>query len=92
MEGWAVTDDLVERVAQLYWDKWQVSDHGLARKALAIALEEAALVSRPPSHMLGSADSYANGYRAACADIAAAIRAMIPNGNDPARDDTGNAG
>jgi hypothetical protein len=46
-------------------------------EARAIALGEAALVSRPPSHMLGSADSYANGYRAACADIAAAIRAMI---------------
>ena len=40
-------------------------------------LEEAAQVARPPSHMLGSADSYANGYRSACADINAAIRAMI---------------
>jgi hypothetical protein len=58
---------------------------------IAIALEEAARVSRPPSHMLGSADPYANGYRAACADIAAAIRAMIPSGTIPAQDDTGNA-
>ena len=69
--------ELVERVARLYEDKWGVSDRWLAKAAVALALEEAARVSRPPSHMLGSADPYANGYRAACADIAAAIRALI---------------
>jgi hypothetical protein len=99
--------DLVERVAQAicdaewgdgHWDKpGLISDterksyRELARAAIRIALEEAARESRPPSHMLGSADSYANGYRAACADIAAAIRGVIPNGTIPAHHDDTNA-
>jgi hypothetical protein len=56
-------------------------------EARAIALEEAARASQPPSHMLGSADPYANGYLSACKDIAAAIWAMIPTGNAPAQND-----
>jgi len=47
-----------------------------ADAAIAICFEEAEQMTRPPAHMLGSADPYANGYRAACADIAAAIRAL----------------
>ena len=39
-----MTDDLVQRVARLYEDKWGVTDHGLARAAIALALEEAARV------------------------------------------------
>jgi uncharacterized protein involved in propanediol utilization len=76
--------DLVERVARAMKlldarteQDSSASWEDYAALAVRLALEEAARVSRPPSHMLGSADPYANGYRAACADIAAAIRAMI---------------
>lgn len=45
--------------------------------AIDLALEEAEQMTRPPAHMLGSTDSYANGYRAACDEIAAALRAYV---------------
>jgi len=68
--------DLVERVAQLYWDKWQVIDHGLARKALAIALEEAATVAEAEIVPM-AADLLDVGKQLAGRKIANAIRAMI---------------
>ena len=40
-----MSDDLVERVAQLYEAKWGVKDHWLARAAIAVVLEEAAKVA-----------------------------------------------
>lgn len=48
-------------------------------RIIAVVLEEAAKETRPPAHMLGSADPYANGYRAACAEINARIRALTKN-------------
>jgi hypothetical protein len=51
-----------------------------AKKAVAIALEKAAQFVQEECH------DYDDAHR-----IAAAIRGMIPNGNDPAQDDTGNA-
>jgi len=48
-----------------------------ADAAIAICFEEAEQMTRPPAHMLGSTDSYANGYRAACDEIAAALRAYV---------------
>ena len=68
---------LEEKVARLYIDKWGLSDYWLADAAIDLVMEEAAEASRPPAHMLGSTDSYANGYRAACTDIAAALRAYV---------------
>jgi len=65
-----MTDDLVERVAWLYENKWGVKDYGLARAALRIALEEAARLFDPPDECDCSV----------CQDRreqAAAIRAMI---------------
>ena len=64
-----MSDDLVERVARLYEDKWAVRDHGLARAAIALALEEAARAA--DDHRLPLGDFRAP-YK-----IAAAIRAMI---------------
>ena len=58
-----MNDDLVERVARLYEDKWGLSDHWLARAAIAVVLEEAARVADET----GSYDAI---------HIAAAIRAM----------------
>jgi len=81
----AMTDELVERVAEeirkIYYDDAPIVESpskDAARAAIAIALEEAAKV----------ADENACDC---CFYIAAAIRAMIPNGNDRAPDDTGSA-
>ncbi len=63
--------DLVERVARLYEDAWSIKDHWRARQAIAIALEEAAQFVQDECH------DYDDAHR-----IAAAIRAMIPSGND----------
>jgi hypothetical protein len=78
-------DDLVERVAKELAMNCRCAmacdwrDHrGDARVAIAIALEEAA------KKLEGWGDIYGR-------NAAAAIRAMIPNGNEPAQDDTGNA-
>jgi hypothetical protein len=70
-----MSDDLVERVADLV--RHNTDPIAIAEEAIAIALEEAARV----------ADETIT--RDQC--VAAAIRAMIPNGNDPAPDDTGSA-
>jgi hypothetical protein len=81
--------DLVERVARKLasfrstehdWERYEQEARALTR----IALEEAAKVAE--SHR-GTWEE----EEAAAKRIAAAIRAMIPSGNDPARDDTGNA-
>lgn len=69
-----MSDDLVERVARLYEDKWGVTDHGLARAAIALALEEAA----------GEAEcvvAYGESQAVMRENIATAIRAMIPQEN-----------
>jgi hypothetical protein len=75
-----MSDDLVERVALAFCGKDVPCKmcRNDAKKAIAIALEEAAKV----------ADENACDC---CFYIAAAIRAMIPNGNDRAPDDTGSA-
>ena len=88
-----MTDDLVERANAAYW-KCDRIDHPTHQErladAIAIALEEAARVAdKIVPEEARNAHEY--GYLAACEDIAAAIRAMIPSGNDPAQDDTGNA-
>ena len=71
-----VHDELVEKVARLYEDKWGIRDYGLARAALAVARpairEECAKVC-DTMHELG----YDN-----CGEAAAAIRALIPSGKD----------
>jgi fructose 1,6-bisphosphatase len=52
----------------------------MAHAAIAIALEEAAKVAEERV-------AYSTGQAVIRDSIAAAIRAMIPNGNDPAQDD-----
>jgi hypothetical protein len=76
-----MTDDLVERVALAFCNKVPPCKmcRNDAKKAIAIALEEAA-----------DAVSEVGDCAEAGAYIAA-IRAMIPSGNDPAPDATGNA-
>jgi len=75
-------DELVERVARLYEQKWGVSDHWLATAAIAVALEEAAKVCdeiETAEHRKWKqyADMMAQGASDGAGDCAAAIRAMI---------------
>jgi hypothetical protein len=95
-----MSDDLVERVARAMcrerhpcwsivseifetdYDRQATEFRDYARAAIAIALEEAARV----------ADRYEIPMcETSASHIAAAIRAMIPNGTIPAQDDTGNS-
>lgn len=69
--------DLVERVARLYADKWDVIDHGLARVAIAVALEEAARVVDSMAEDLAR-EFEPSPSIAWVREKAAAIRAMIP--------------
>jgi hypothetical protein len=71
-------DELVERVARLYEDKWGIMDHWLARAAIDMALEEAAKVADYKAGSLTqSRDTHAMVQGAMAEDIAAAIRALI---------------
>lgn len=71
-----MTDDLVQRVARLYEDKWGATDHGLARAAIALALEEAAsYCEMKAKHYWGDGRDCCD---AALQQTAAAIRALIP--------------
>jgi hypothetical protein len=94
-----MSDDLVERVARAIafetgytWGSSALEHDAFrdgARAAIRIALEEAARVAELAPYNRG-------GMVCGCSEglsnwTAAAIRGMIPNGNDPAQDDTGNA-
>jgi Mg2+ and Co2+ transporter CorA len=75
-------DELVERVARLYEQKWGVSDHWLATAAIAVVLEEAAKVCdeiETAEHRKWKqyADMMAQGASDGAGDCAAAIRALI---------------
>jgi hypothetical protein len=77
-------DELVEKVARLYEDKWGIRDYGLARAALAVARpmirEECARMAdswygEPSAHP--TLDNAIQMVKHACGvEIAAAIRAM----------------
>lgn len=73
-------DELVEKVAKLYTDKWGVTDAWLADAAIDIVLEEAARVAEAfPAHTHGNlATAPAQAAEQASDEIAAAIRAMKP--------------
>jgi hypothetical protein len=96
-----MSDDLVERVARAIYeaDESNLTPHSvLARAAIAIALEEAARVAEAKADEWATewrkglkCDSYLEGMSDGADEAAAAIRAMIPSGNDPASNDTGNA-
>jgi len=84
-------DELADRVARLYEDKWGIKDHSLARAAVAVALEEAANVadgeavtaagdeyqSDRPGHFWDRESIYGTGR----SDAAAAIRALKEKDN-----------
>lgn len=75
-------DELADRVARLYEDKWGIKDHSLARAAIAVALEEAAKVCdeiETAEHRKWKqyADMMAQGASDGAGDCAAAIRALI---------------
>lgn len=81
-------DELVERVAQLYEDKWGITDHWLARAAIGMALEEAAKIAEAKADEWATAwrnrfktDSHMEGKSAGADEIASAIRAMITKEN-----------
>jgi hypothetical protein len=98
-----MNDDLTERVARVMCRErhpcWSIvseifeTDHDrqatefrdYARAAIAIALEKAARVVTEHYQELSTE------HRLLLLNRAAAIRAMIPSGNDPAQDDTSNA-
>jgi hypothetical protein len=67
-----MSDDLVERVAQLYEANWGVRDYGLARAVIAACMEEAAKVAETYHNPTCNCE-ICYGHEQA----AAAIRAMI---------------
>jgi hypothetical protein len=82
-----MSDDLVERVALAFCGKDVPCKmcRNDAKKAIAAALEEAARVAELAPYNRG-------GMVCGCSEglsnwTAAAIRAMIPSGNDPAQND-----
>jgi hypothetical protein len=85
--------DLVERVVDKIEGQCPClsRDEALAcaKAVITLALEEAAKACE--AELVGSFDQYSLGYNDGCKENAAAIRAMIPSGNDPAQDDPGNA-
>lgn len=82
-----MSNNLVERVAQQfsyldhlsyeYGKRHTWNDY--ARAAIAVVLEEAAKVAAEKADN-DPMDDFDNGWTAACADIAAAIRAMVKHG------------
>lgn len=79
-----MSDDLVQRVARLYKDKWGVVDHQLARAAIAMCMEEAAKVCDAIEDRL--TDQWKANYKVCdftqgasdgANDCAAAIRALV---------------
>jgi hypothetical protein len=84
--------ELVERVALAFCNKVPPCKmcRNDAKKAIAIALEEAARTTESANfqYAVTAGSVEVTDVRTT---IAAAIRAMIPSGNDPASDDTGNA-
>jgi len=81
--------DLVERVvAAMYNDPTDVRT--ATKRGIAIALEEAAKVAAAQTDEY-PIDDFDRGINCGIRVAAAAIRAMIPSGNDPAQDDPGSA-
>ena len=73
-----MSDDLVQRVARLYADKWCVVDHQLARAAIAVVLEEAAKVVENASFHFTQTTPSTVEVVDVRHTIAAAIRALVP--------------
>ena len=76
-------EELVERVARLYEDKWGIADHWVARAALNMALEEAAKLAEAKADEWATvwrnrfkADSHMEGMSDGADEIASAIRAL----------------
>jgi hypothetical protein len=70
----------VSEIFETDHDRQATEFRDYARVVIAIALEEAAQFVQDECH------DYDDAHR-----IAAAIRAMVPSGNDPAQDDPGSA-